>query len=114
MTIGFRIIRQIWSSGLLIAGGTFLAGTASAEVIPALQSDMVEYRIAHGLPGRPTGISETNWNSLLQSGSELQARLESLRARGDHAGNPVPADLLADAGALWRNVLWLLDRKSVV
>lgn len=114
MTIGFRIIRQIWSSGLLIAGGTFLAGTASAEVIPALQSDMVEYRIAHGLPGRPTGISETNWNSLLQSGSELQARLESLRAHGDHAGNPVPAHLLADAGALWRNVLWLFRYEEVL
>lgn len=107
MTRWLRIFRHAELLWIFLAGGIQLPGTALAEVLPAVQSEIATFRSAHGLPARPAGVQDEDWNRLLRYGAELQGRLESLRVGGDSAGRPVAADLLADAGAHWRNVLWL-------
>jgi dienelactone hydrolase len=74
---------------------------------PLTVTELSAFRTAHGLSARPEGIGAGEWDRLVQSGAALEARLEELRLRGDATGRPVPPDLLADAGALWRNALWL-------
>jgi len=92
---------------LLVAAAVLLPVQAMAETTHATPQPLALFRTALGLPDRPDGIGEEEWSRLLQSGAELQRRLESLREDGDGAKWPIPTDLLADAEAHWRNVLWL-------
>ncbi len=105
-----RRLRILCGTGLLwllAVAGIQVPGRTWAASPSAVEREVAAFRSEHGLPIRPSGIEEGEWSRLLLSGAELQGRLESLRRAGDNAGRPVAPDLLADAGAHWRNVLWL-------